>query len=541
MIPKFDNMKYASSELIASLDSKFETSKKAILSSKSDYQVSGGGKTYYVSSSEGNDANDGLSPARAWATVGKVNETEVPDGSVILFRRGDVWNRAGRLHSKSNVTFSAYGEGEKPVFAWYIDASASSDWTEVGKNLYVYSGFYVSADPKDYDGNDVLDRYPRLDLPGSYVTSTDFDGDDIGNILFNDDAGWGVKVMKKNYADIRVDIGTVPTGFGMLTQEVKPFVDQKDLTTHLEFYHNPFESRVYLYCEGGNPGSVFKNIKLVLKEYLFFGATPAVCENVKIDNLAFKYVGCHGVSLNGAKNVTIQNCEIGWCGGSVQGYTWGNRDEPTRFGEGIQNWGNCDNFRILNNYIHQIYDGATSSQQSTWGKLPECIVHDVDVIGNCYENNSACIEFWMNLTPEQGNNEKYMFKDWNISENLMRRTGCGFGGTRPITPEGGSVHFTDSNGWPKPMYDKVLYTKNASWDGADGIIAGLGWGTEMYHLKDNIFVHEYGAFLGTLARDFDNIAEWDIATYYYDTETIDLLLKKKVLGPNEFYFTYNEK
>ncbi len=539
MIPNYKNMQYADSAFIAALDTDFEAQKRAIAKTESKYAVTGEGRCCYVSNS-GSDDNDGLTPETAWATVGKVNATELPAGSVILFKRGDIWNRQGRLYSKSNVTFSAYGEGEKPVFAYYIDASLASDWIKVGENLYVYSGAYESADPLDYEGNDVKHEYPRLDLPGSYVTSTNYDGDDIGNILFNDDEGWGVKVMKKNYEDISVDIGRAPTGFGMLTHNAKPFVDQKDLSQHLEFYHNPYESRVYLYCEGGNPAEVFRKIKLVLKEYLFFGATPAVCENVCVDNLAFKYVGCHGITLNGAKNFTVQNCEIGWCGGSVQGYTWGGRDEPTRFGEGIQNWGNCDNFRILNNHIHQIYDGATSSQQSTWDKLPQCIMQNVEVRQNCYDKNSSCIEFWLNLTQEQGNNEKYKFKNWSIAENKIRYTGYGFGGTRPVSAEGGAVHFTDSNGWPKPLYENVLMTKNTAWGSKDGIVSGLGWNTERYHLTGNVIVHEYGAFLGTLARAFDNMAEWDIKTYYYDSETIDLLLKKKVIGENTFYFTGNQ-
>ncbi len=542
VMPVLNNMQFADDDFIASLDKRFEASKQAILESDSDYKVTGNGKTYYVSITDGDDSNDGLSPQTPWKTVGKVNNTEVPDGSAILFKRGDVWNRAGRLYSKSNVTFSAYGEGAKPQFSWYIDASLASDWTAVGENLYVYSGSYVSADPKDYNGNLVLDQYPKLDLPGSYVTSTDYDGDDVGNIIFNDDEGWGVKVMKKNASDFSVDLGTVPTGFGMLTHEARAFADQKDLNQHLEFYHNPEESRLYLYCEGGNPAEVFTNIKLVLKEYLFFGGTASICRNTVVDNLSFKYAGCHGISINYAVDFTIQNCEIGWMGGSIQGYTWGGRDEPTRFGEGIQNWGNCKNFSIVNNYLYQVYDGAASSQQAGDPSLKECIVDGVEVTGNCFERNTASIEFWMDLNGEagQGNNPNFMMKNWNIADNMIRDTGYGFGGTRPKDGQGGAVHFTDSQCWPKPMYEDVLFTGNSSWRSKDGIVSGLGWRTDMYNLEGNVFVHEYDAFLGTLARDFDHKALWDVKTYYYDDATIGMLTEKEVFGINLFYYTYNK-
>ncbi len=534
------NMQYASDAFIATLNSRFEGGKQAILTSESDYEVTNNGNIYYVSSSTGNDANDGLDEARAWKTLNKVNRTNVPAGSVILFKRGDVWNREGRLYSKSDVTFSAYGEGAKPLFSYYIDASHASDWTQVGENLYVYSGSYTSADPLDYEGNSVLDEYPHLSLPGSYLTSTDYDGDDIGNIVFNNDEGWGVKITKKNNADQSVALGTVPTGFGTLTHNSKAFVDQTDLSQHLEFYHNSAESRLYLYCVGGNPGEVFTNIKLVLKEYLFFGDKAEVCKNVRLDNLAFKYVGAHGVSLNYAVNVTVQNCEIGFCGGSIQGYTWGGRDEPTRFGEGIQNWGDCNNFRILNNYIHQIYDGATSSQQSAWEGLTGCVMQNIEVSGNCYENNTACIEFWMDLKETQGNNEKYKFENWDIHNNLMRAAGYGFGATRPQAESGSAVFFTDSHGWPKPMYENVLMRENTVWGSREGIIAGLGWGTDKYHLKDNVFVQEYGALIGKLAKDFDNITALQTEKYNYDMAMIERLTQKGIVGQNAFYYTHPE-
>ncbi len=533
------NMRYADSSFVAGLDSRFETAKNAILTSpNTTYTATGEGKVYYVSSSEGNDANDGLSPQTPWKTIGKVNSEALPAGSVILFKRGDEWNREGRLNSKSNVTFSAYGEGAKPVFSWYIDASNTGDWENVGGNLYVYAGAYESGTPYDYDGKDISADHPNLNnIPGSYLTSTDYDCDDIGNIIFNDDEGWGVKITKKNATNESVALGTVPTGFGYLTHHSGAFENQNDLSQHLEFYHNSAESRLYLYCEGGNPAEVFKNIKLVLKEYLFFGATADVCHDVTLDNLAFKYTGCHGVSLNQCVNVTIQNCEIAWCGGSIQEYTFGEREEPTRFGEGIQNWGNCNNFKVLNNYIHQIYDGATSSQQSADENLQSCLVQNVEVSENCYENNSQCIEFWMDLTPTQGG-DSYKFKDWDISDNLMRKAGYGFGATRPAADVGAAVFFNDSLGMPKPNYENVKMSKNTAWGSREGIVGGLGWNTAQYNLVDNVFVQEYGGLIGKLAKDFDNIVELKSALYKYDTTTIAMLLGRNIFGQNTFYYTY---
>ncbi len=515
VMPIIDNMQFADSEFIEMLDRNFESARDAILNAKSAYSVTGSGKIYYVSSSSGDDANDGLSEAKPWKTLTRVNNTTVPAGSVILFKRGDIWNMEGRFLSKANVTFSAYGTGAKPVFANYIDASKTSDWTNVGENLWVYSGSYETPNPpgKNYEGIDISDKYPKLDIPGSYITSVDgADGNDIGNIIFNDDEGWGVKITKKNAVNTSIELGTVPTGFGTLTHHARPFTDQKDLAQNLEYYHNPTESRLYLYCDGGNPAEVFSKIKLVVEGYGFFGGTESVSKNVTLDNLAFKYWGCHGISVNQAVDFTVRNCEIGWCGGSVQGYTWGGRDEPTRFGEGIQNWGNCKNFRILNNYQHQIFDGATSSQQSSWEGLTRVVMENVEVLDNCYENNSANIEFWMNIGGKQANNENFKCKDWDISGNLMRRTGCGFGRARAIGAgsNGGQV-FADSFNGEKPLYENVRMHDNTTWGNACALVDGFGWGTKRYNLEGNIFVHEYGSIFGHLERDFNNLQLWDYA------------------------------
>jgi len=85
---------------------------------------------YYISSSTGNDANNGRSPATAWKTLAKLNTTfwqNLNPGDSVLFCRGDTWTRFepdnfGRLEVGvasegiiTGVTIGAYGTGEIPV------------------------------------------------------------------------------------------------------------------------------------------------------------------------------------------------------------------------------------------------------------------------------------------------------------------------------------------------------------------------------------------------------------------------------------------
>ena len=94
---------------------------------------------YYVSV-DGNDTlNDGRSPETPFATPTGANRV-VKEGDVVLFKRGDEWRL--RWSTKPGVTYSAYGEGPKPVFNGnrYGDAADPSFWTLVDgtDNIWKY-------------------------------------------------------------------------------------------------------------------------------------------------------------------------------------------------------------------------------------------------------------------------------------------------------------------------------------------------------------------------------------------------------------------
>jgi hypothetical protein len=76
------------------------------------------GATYYVDSAGGSDSNDGLSPERAWASVGRVNRTKLVGGDSVLFKRGGLWREAlaGQSGEEGKpILFSSYGEGALPL------------------------------------------------------------------------------------------------------------------------------------------------------------------------------------------------------------------------------------------------------------------------------------------------------------------------------------------------------------------------------------------------------------------------------------------
>ena len=91
-------------------------------------QMGPGGRTFYVSMSQGDDSNDGLSQTSPIKTLTRVNGILLGPGDQVLFRRGDVWFCDdespptplvpwGRGLDGSPVVIGAYSTGPRPHIA----------------------------------------------------------------------------------------------------------------------------------------------------------------------------------------------------------------------------------------------------------------------------------------------------------------------------------------------------------------------------------------------------------------------------------------
>ncbi len=88
---------------------------------------------YYVDSENGKDTNDGKSHTSPWKSIEKVNEHSFEPGDYILFKRGGKWYNASLKISQSNLTVSAYGDGQHPEL---IGAKLVQVWEHVKDNIY---------------------------------------------------------------------------------------------------------------------------------------------------------------------------------------------------------------------------------------------------------------------------------------------------------------------------------------------------------------------------------------------------------------------
>lgn len=103
---------------------------------------SAAGETYYVSSSGGDDANDGLSEAAPFRTVAKVNGLGLQPGDRVLFRCGDVWRAEMLAITRSGtsgapITFGSYPDAacaDKPALSGSLPIAG---WSLHSDNIYV--------------------------------------------------------------------------------------------------------------------------------------------------------------------------------------------------------------------------------------------------------------------------------------------------------------------------------------------------------------------------------------------------------------------
>lgn len=213
--------------------------------------------TYYVSSSQGNDSNSGMSPQTPWKKISKVNAVNFVPGDTILFRRGDVWKDGTALFFTESgtvanpIVVSAYGTGNKPLFSDIRplkDWNVFTNWTAVSNNIWKM-------------------KYP-----------------DTPNRLWLNNNEVLTSVILK-------DVGT-----------------KNSQGTFEWWYYNKSDSSLYLYSIG-NPATKFMSIE---------GNNPAVilalynCSHLIINGLDLRGGRWSTMYIASGSYINISNCNIGY-------------------------------------------------------------------------------------------------------------------------------------------------------------------------------------------------------------------------------------
>ncbi|MDD4773027.1 MAG: hypothetical protein PHZ09_05410 [Eubacteriales bacterium] len=348
------------SQFLHDLNLRSDERKYSIINSNPSAGIMPAGNILYVSN-DGNDKNSGNSPDSAWATLDRVNTFSFGEGDTVLFARGGLWR--GQLQCHGGVTYSAFGTGEKPKIYGSDYNYAKLIW-EATDTRHVF----VLSQP----------------LP-----------EDAGLIVFDN----GKAHSYKKITGIDAFNGNPGT-----------------LINDLDMYHGD-DRRIYLRSDKGNPSTRFNDIEIAAHRH----AVTVAGDNVTIDNLCIMYAGSHGIGTSNRAGLTVQNCILGWIGGSMQ-----QKGSSTRYGNAIEIYVSCRNFTVENCYIYEVYDAAITHQFKHANKT-SVVMENVTYRGNLIENCSYSIEYFLDQTGNTGQ----IMRNILIEDNICRFAGFGWGDQRP--------------------------------------------------------------------------------------------------------------
>ena len=500
---------YAEDATLQALNEAFDVKKAAADAFYTIPQVTG--TTYYISSNNGSDSNSGKSPEQAWENFYMLNSAGLKEGDAVLFECGSIFRvqRSQELKLVSGVTYASYGTGEKPEFYGTIEASNAAQWRAVSgvSNLYQYQGTLSSSN-------------------------------DIGTIIFGDGEAWGIKIQEiYKWEDFDANIKTW-LGKSLALTNVSNGLQTFDKISSFEldngkglgkygkydltYYQDG--TKLYLYCEGGNPAERFGTVELSQHVKSFTGSN---IKDVTIANINF-FGGTFAIRTTVCDNLVIKNCGFEFIGGQIQAdYENSARNYKTRLGNAIENWNECKGMTVENCYFNQIYDTAMTTQSNTDGTDMVNIIYR----NNVMENLVYAIELW-----SSGAEDKHCdFKDISINGNVCRNLGIGLTSQRPDKLSG----FLSAKG-SYYDYSNASITDNIIMDSTHWIYRTNYIQTESntngYLLDGNTYVHELGKDIGLLSASFPK-ASTSIKEASYSYETAKSFYDAGAEKNGKFYYT----
>lgn len=504
------NFEIADSEFLQKYDNQATEMRNTVLSTKNTISPSvySGGTIYYVSSTDGNDSNNGKSPDAAWKTLLNVNNFKFQSGDVILFKRGDTFR--GGIKAQTGVTYSAYGEGAKPkIYGSPENGTGSEKWTLMDgtDNIWVY--------------------YKELN--------------DVGQIIFNEGESWAQRV----YYGYNPEFGYATIYNKTQRLDIKTALDQ-----NLKFFHCPDSSKdengvpiygqgdftnvgkLYLRCDEGNPGDIYPTIEFCTYAYCTqpytYGHIIAVgyrVNNVTIDNLCLKYGSMHGIGGGDCFGLTVKNCEVGWIGGGIQYLIANEKYKTLALGNGVEVARDCKDYLVHNNWIYQCYDECITNQTS-YNRAR--VVENVTYTNNLMEYSVLGISIWMTGSADMP--KDYGMKNVRVEGNMFRYIGYScFYAQRPNKDVSGAIiGGTRPNG-----NDEVLIKNNVfQFSIKDGQM--FRWldtnEAGMPTWEGNVYINHYGYNYGRceVVTGEEVTAQWIqyFNSHYWDESIVDVIRNK---------------
>lgn len=457
---------------------------KATILSAASLTPASDAAVYYVSE-DGDDNNSGTETS-PWKTISKVNSV-LKAGSgktVICFRRGDTFR--GNLTARSNVTFTAYGTGDKPIICGSPENGADPNkWELVSgtENIYKY----------------------KTQLR------------DVGTVFFNDGESYAAKRCPTvNNGEYSFDYTALED---LQFMSVIPATQATGLNNENAA---TLYSDLYLRCDSGNPGSVYDSIEFSERVYLI--TLPNGSKNITVDNLCLKYGGAHGIAGSEISDLTVKNCEIAFIGGGIMSYSQSSETgvyTPSRYGNGVEINAACDGYTVENCWIHDIYDaGITHQVGNNHTKTLE--FKNITYANNLIEKCTYSIEYFAIPSDDYANGKtadgNVTMKNVCIEGNIMRLAGYGFGEQRTLTDWNVAAHIMGWYSAPNAasdfviknnIFDRCVYSEPSSAKKINSsfILVAAEKTDYLPVFSGNTYIHFKGSqfvYYGTLKDNFDS-------------------------------------
>ncbi len=362
------------------------------------------GNAWYISSLTGDDANSGTSPDDALASVQGLKNLffsgKLRAGDAVLFERGGVYPLNDyEIQGLDNVTYAAYGQGPKPIISGSVEGMADPGRWE----LY--------AETPD----------------GGKIWRFDTELHNVVGIFFDGDTSWGTMCLPGWNGETYMDASdgsawTVETG---MTEDLSFFSEMPlhGLDVTAGFIRQQMYGPLYLRCDAGNPGEVFAAIDVIQDiNAIGFGYAPGnTGTGGAVVDLAFKYCTIPLVSgLNGdsdAIGTLVENCEISFCGGSIQSYS-DTDGLPYLSGGAVLASGNGHTVR--NCYIHDVDNKVFVVVANSPEWLPsDHLTFEGNIIERCGAALRIC-NYMEQALPDS------VYKELRFENNTVIHTGYGW-------------------------------------------------------------------------------------------------------------------
>ncbi|MGH6846759.1 MAG: hypothetical protein ACREC0_04755 [Methylocella sp.] len=364
---------------------------------------------FYVAAAGSDTLNNGTSPSTPWQTLAHVRLQTFAAGTSVLLNRGDVWREQLFISSGSSgtpIVYDAYGTGPNPIIQPSASAALTSQWTNVGGNVWTSNQTFPPAPTKLITispANPAVVNWPSAPfvigglsptapaiaitpvggstLPSSipsgvglYLSTATIGGAGNFNVsltpggplistLGESQSGTfmgGANGYPSNNAN---DIGNLIWTSGGVTQtgttNFTIFSGQLDsnLTTQGQWYFNTSDWKVHVYSTT-NPATAMPGLELAIDMSAIYLVNT---HNVTIQNINLQYSAATAIAQQGgsplvATNLIYRDMIISWIGGgnlSGQGVRWGDTLDIN---------GNSSNILMERCFINQNFDSGPNIQ-----------------------------------------------------------------------------------------------------------------------------------------------------------------------------------